>query len=197
MGQDIGFSLYEKKPFDEEGKWVSVKDIETPNVCGRTNSTNSWGLYFEFNADGSTTPVFQKTLNKKLLDSDDSYKNKLKLMSFKDFKENIMQAVENDLQEAQQDKFSYLTSIDGYEKDIKELRELQRNCTEDQSYAFDRWEQNIRDYKECIDNIREGYRTFNEEDYNYTHAIAVKELINEMEKYLEENKYYVVPYYSY
>ena len=61
MGLEIGYYLYEKKPLDEEGKYINAP-IETKWACGRCNSTYSWGEMFKFESNKETCPVFQEGL---------------------------------------------------------------------------------------------------------------------------------------
>ena len=196
MGLDIGFSLYKKKPFDGEGKLVEADlDIYT-NVCGRTDTTCSWGEYFKFNNESTETPVFQKGLDGKE-EKLEEFSVKYKYLPLETFKETVMHTVNETFETCQNEKLELLKRIDSYKQEIKELRDLQKECTEDQEYAFDRWEQQITANKQMIEELQEHYDSYNDEDYQYTHAVAVKELLEDMEKYLKEDEYYVIPYYSY
>ena len=196
MGLDIGFNLYKKKPFDEERKLVEADlDIYT-NVCGRTDTTYSWGEHFKFNKESTETPVFQKELDgkeEKLAE----FSVKYKFLPLETFKETVMYAVNETFEICQGEKLDLLKRINSYKEEIKELRDLQKDCTEDQNYAFGRWEKMIQANKQMIEELQEYYDSYNDEDYQYTHAIAVKDLLEDMEKYLKEDKYYVIPYYSY
>lgn len=211
MGQEIGFNIYEKKPFDEEGKLVRVRNekgetIQTSFVCGRTASTGSWGYYFKdsynngTNEIDSVAPVFQKELSDKtgiFYEDGDEWKTKFNLMDFKDFKDAVMDSVEEDLKVGREEQFSFLMQINKNRKKINTLRELQRNCNSDQEFAFEKWGEEINELEDDIAESEEYYKNFEEEDYNTCRAKNVKNLIEEMEKYLKEDKYYIVPYFSY
>lgn len=196
MGLDIGFNLYEKKPFDEKGELVNVENIDTPYVSGRTDVTYSWGKHFKFNHESTETPVFQKGLDGKE-DKLEEFSIKYRFLPFEDFKQTVTDAINETIEDCGKEKIDLLKQIKFYTQEIKELRDLQKDCSENQKYAFDRWEEDIRDYKKCVEDITDSYKTFDEEDYNYTHALWVKSLLEEMEKYLNEDKYYIIPYFSY
>lgn len=199
MGQDIGFNLYEKKPFDENGLLVLAKkdgvEIDAGWVSGRTESTCSWGNLFEFGDSEEIVPVFQKELDGK--SRGDDYHEVFKFCKFDYFKDEVMGAIDKDLAEATEQKRAISKRILAAKSEIEELRELQKSCTEEQSYAFDRWNGEISDKKEAIASSEEYLASYDAEDYEYLHAIAVKELLTEMEKYVEEGEYYVIPFFSY
>lgn len=195
MGLDIGFNLYEKKPFDEKGEFV-LPDLTTPWVCGRTNSTNSWGELFKFGRDDSEVPVFQKELDGKSR-TFDSFTEKYVFTDFENFKSTVMSSVDDDLAECHATKQAMHRRINELREKISELRELQKTCTEENGYAFDRWEEHIRGYTENIHNLQEDLTDFEDNDYEYCHAIAVRELLADMERYIKENKYYVIPIFSF
>lgn len=197
MGLEIGFNLYEKKPLDEEDKYVLASvEPECSYVCGRTDTTYSWSTYFTFNQKDTITPVFQEALKDKVEKLDD-FSQKYKLISFEDFKEPIMSAIKEVIEDKDTSKLNIRKTIFKYKNEINELRELQQKCTEDNEFAFDKWEEQIQNLKTDISELEDSYDTYEEEDYDYSHAIAVKELLEEMEKYLKEDRYYVIPFYSY
>ncbi len=195
MGLDIGFDLYEKKPFDEKGEFVP-SGLTTPWVCGRTNSTNSWGELFKFGGDDTEVPVFQKELDGKS-HTFDSFTEKYVFTEFENFKSAVMSSVDDDLAECHATKQTMRRRINELREKISELRELQKTCTEENSYAFDRWGEDISDYTENIHNLQEDLADFEDNDYEYNHAIAVRELLADMERYVKEDKYYVIPVFSF
>lgn len=195
MGLEIGFDLYKKEPLDKEGKFIEA-DIETPWVCGRTETTYSWGEEFTFNQTETITPVFQKGLKDKV-EKLEEYSEKYSLITLEEFKEPILKAIKEAINQRDEDKLNLVKDISKYEKEIKELRELQKTCTEDQEFAFNKWEEKIEELKEKISYAHESYDEYDDEDYDYTHALWVKDLLEKMEEYLKEDKYYVVPFYSY
>ncbi len=196
MGQYIGFTLYEKKPLDEENKLVKAKADPDLYICGRCDVTSSWGEYFDITFEKYTTPVFQKELADKVQTLEE-YSERYKYIPFEDFKQTVMDAVEEEYATTD----NYLQSLlrDNYkaEKEIKNLRELQKSCTEDQAYAFKEWGYEIKKLKDEIDANNYTLEHYKKEDYDYTHAQEVEKLINALEKYLKEDKYYVIPYSSY
>lgn len=195
MGLEIGFNLYKKSPFDERREFVE-SDIDTQCVCGRTKSTGSWGELFNFTAKDSIIPVFQKELDGYVRASED-YTETYMYTDFNNFKSAVMDAVNDDLEDCRQIKQSMYKRVKELQTNITELRELQKSCTEDNSYAFDRWEGQIQDYAEAIRSLQRDLSDFEDDDYQYGHAVAVQKMLEEMEKYVKENEYYVIPFFSY
>lgn len=196
MGLIIGFDLYEKEPLDKRGEWVMIKDDDEADFryCyGRTQATQSWGVLF----DNDTVPVFQKKLDGRQFIKDGKVFETYVLHNFTDFKELVLDACEDDLANGNKERQMLLAQSRDNEKEIKELRQLQMQCTKEQSYAFDRWAERIEDLKEDNRQLQNEYRNFEEEDYNTNRAFQVKKMVELMEKLLKEDKYYIVPFYSY
>lgn len=196
MGLIIGFDLYEKEPLDKRGEWVMVKEDDEADLryCyGRTNATQSWGVLF----DNDTVPVFQEKLDGRQFIKDGEVLEQYVLRNFTDFKEVVLDACEDDIANGNKERQALLAQSWDNEKEIKELRQLQMQCTKEQSYAFDRWAEKIQDLKETNRQLQNEYRDFEEEDYNTNRALRVKEMVERMEKLLKEDKYYIVPFYSY
>lgn len=195
MGLDIGYHLYEKKPLDEENKYIE-SNAETKWVCGRCDVTYSWGEMFKFGADKEIVPVFQKGLKGKIQEYSEGYAAEFNLVDFEDFKDTVKKAIDDAFEEGRETKLTLLRNNLKDKERIKDLRKLQMECTEDQEFAFDKWTEEIDEIQRGIDERQDIYDKYEEDDYSYSHAVYVKELLEEMEKYLKEDKYYVVPYFS-
>lgn len=196
MGLVIGFDLYEKEPLDTRGEWVVIKEDDEADLryCyGRTSATQSWGVLF----NNDTVPVFQEKLDGRQLIKDGKVLEQYVLQNFTDFKKVVLDACEDDIASGNEERQMLLAQSRDNEKEIKELRQLQMQCTKEQSYAFDRWAERIQDLKEANRQLQNEYRDFEEEDYNTNRALRVKEMVERMEKLLKEDKYYIVPFYSY
>lgn len=196
MGLVIGFDLYEKEPLDKRGEWVVIKEDDEADLryCyGRTSATQSWGVLF----NNDTVPVFQEKLDGRQLIKDGKVLEQYVLQNFTDFKKVVLDACEDDIANGNEERQMLLAQSRDNEKEIKELRQLQMQCTREQSYAFDRWAERIQDLKEANRQLQNEYRDFKEEDYNTNRALRVKEMVERMEKLLKEDKYYIVPFYSY
>lgn len=196
MGLVIGFDLYEKEPLDKRGEWVVIKEDDEADLryCyGRTRATQSWGVLF----NNDTVPVFQEKLDGRQLIKDGKVLEQYVLQNFTDFKKVVLDACEDDIANGNEERQMLLAQSRDNEKEIKELRQLQMQCTREQSYAFDRWAERIQDLKEANRQLQNEYRDFKEEDYNTNRALRVKEMVERMEKLLKEDKYYIVPFYSY
>lgn len=192
MGQEIGFNIYKKDELEKNKRLVEVEGVDLPFVCGRTDSTNSWGELFSFTKEKTITPVFQKELD----GFEDDYST-YKLVDFEDFKKCVLDVVKKDLDDSFKDKCAIYKHINEMKEEIGELRELQRDCTEDQSYAFNRWEEAISTLKDSIRESEEYVKDFDTEDYTGSHAKYTKDLLMSMEKYLEKDEYLVIPFYSF
>lgn len=195
MGLDIGYTLYKKEPLNKENKLVD-SDIDTEWLCGRNDLNYSFGEYFKDTEHEATIPVFQKELDGKVLD-EDGYKHIYKYVSWDDFVDPInreIKELEDNLQEA---KTNNLKRQLWLKSEISELRGLQKDCTEDNSYAFDRWEDQIREYKEELADREDWYRSGYKDDYDYSNIQYMKKLLAGMKKRIDENEYYVIPYFSY
>ena len=195
MGLDIGFTLYEKKPFDEEGKLVRANiDIDDNWLCGWGKANESFGHgYFEF-GEQYVVPVFQEELSDKVL-ALDGFSTKYKYVPFEDFRQDTELVLTEIDEEAEETRKKYLERIADNEMHVKELREEQRKCTEEQSYAFERWGEEIDGLKEHNEYLRH-YIDNPYEDDDVRQAKNVRKLLDAMGKYLKESKYYVIPYFS-
>lgn len=194
MGLDIGYYLYEKKPLDDEGKYIKP-DIDTLTVCGKCDVVYSWGNLFEFINEKEICPVFQEGLKNKK-ESLEEYSIEYKLVDFNEFKKIVTDAITETKKECAKDYQDILKQIKKAEDQIKELRELQRCCTKDQEFAFDKWTDEISELKNYIDESLNYANTYYDTAYAYNKASAVIKLLAEMEKYLKEDKYYIIPYYN-
>lgn len=202
MGLDIGFNVYEKKPLDEKGEYIDAKaEVELKYgydwVCGRTESTIAWSSMFKFDSDNATVPVFQKALDGKIRGYDSEYSEKYEYVDFEDFKNSVLSVVNSDLEESRDEKQRIANKILKLNSDILELRELQAKLTEGHEFAFNMWREEIDEKKDAIEELHESYENFDVDDYEYSHAVAVKDMLLEMEKLIKEDKYYIIPYFSY
>ena len=195
MGLEIGYHLYEKEPLIKEGKFVEAP-IEPSFVCGRCDVNYSWGELFKFESTKETCPVFQKDL-KDRKDSLEEYSIEFNYVDFEDFKDIVTRAIKETKDKGNEEMMNLILANKKDKEKIKELRDLQKECTKDQEFAFNKWTEEIKELQEFIDNRTDYYNNFKEEDYDYSHAFYVENLLEEMETYLKEDKYFVVPYYSY
>lgn len=200
MGLDIGFSLYDKKKFDTE-KILERSDVDDSLnrnwVCGRCDSTNSWGECFTFGKDKTIVPVFQKELDGTIKKVSDDHTIEYKLVPFSEFAEKIQDAVSREIDSAIETRKSISAAIKRKREKITALRELQKSCTKDQQYAFDRWTDEINELESEIIEDQEEEDTYLDDDYGYNHAKQVLDMLNALSGYLQEDKYYVIPYFSF
>lgn len=202
MGREIGFNLY-IKDLSRPGQLTSAEVEENTGdwVCGRTEVTSAWGEYFSYSQDSEgrihwVVPVFQKELEE-YIRVNPSGTTCYKYVDFARFKENIDIVIEELTQSTVVYKHSLYEGIQELYKDIERLRKLQQNCNEKQSYAFDRWNEEIAGMKEEIMQRKNELASFDDEDYDSQKAKQVEQLLERLEKYLAEDKYFVIPYYSF
>lgn len=210
MSLEIGFDLYNKEDFLEKGALVTPEEAKGLDFysSGRCSINEAWGDLFNFNLSSTAedsvylVPVFQKELDGKVY----YYKNEegkvcsttnYKYVDLKDF----MSRIEEEIEEVETTQFEYRMMLFDQnrklEKKIKSLRELQKTCTEDNAYAFSKWTEEITNLEERIENNEYQINHDTEDDYDYTKAQEMKDLLNSLEKYVKEDKYFVIPFFSF
>lgn len=198
MGLEIGYYLYEKKPLDEENRFVEAEDLNSSWVCGRCDVTYSWGELFKFEPNREIVPVFQKGLEgKKKSDAHDDYSVEFNLVEYDDFRRRVDFAIQDAKDKALDAKQNLFKEIKALKNKKSELRELQKECTEDNAFAFDKWSAEISEIDDSIVEKQAYLDEYDDEDYDLSHAKHVENLLKEMKEIINEDKYYVVPYYSY
>lgn len=208
MGLDIGFDIYKKKK-EKDGKIVLEK-AKIPEeheydawACGRCDVNYAWGYghtcnYFEKGPD--VNPVFDKELDgyqfEPVKEGTIEYNPvKLKYIPYEEFKKNVMDAVEETEQNTFDTKKDLWNQIDEKTKTITELRELQKECTEDNEYAFEKWGEEIQQLKEDKAELKNMLDHYDEEDYDASHAKRIRAMIKYMEE-CQKDGYVCVPFYS-
>lgn len=183
MSTEIGYNVYDTKT----GKVVSNEHDDW--MYGRNDITDCWSQYFNFSWDENEgySPIFTKEYDNAVIGG-----VKRKYVSIDDF----VSAVSNDLDYQAQENAKLRQSIYKsnyeYKNRIKELRELQKDCTERQAYAFDRWNdeiddirQTIRENEDYLDNNEDGNRIDN-----------VRKMLADMKADYDKGLV-VLPYYSF
>jgi hypothetical protein len=197
MGLDIGFHIYEKGPFDKDGKLVEAEVVDDDNwACGWGDATEAWGWLFKVGMDKIVTPVFQKELAGKKT-NEDGYEEEYALVSVDEFAAPIEQTIsdiEDGVFEQKKDAYKQIKRNDAK---IASLRELQKGCTEESKYAFDRWSEEICDIEASTAELQDFIDDPASEDDGYAKAKYVEKLLERLKDYVAEDKYYVIPYYSY
>lgn len=207
MGLDIGFDIY-KKEKDKTGK-ITLIEKEFPKnreddawCCGRCDVNYSWGYghsYGEFgNADSPITkPTFDKELDGYRIEPEkETYSPViLKYVPFKEFKDNVTDAIEETEKQAFESKHGLLGQISEKTKTISELRNLQKECDEDSEFAFNKWGEEIKDLKDEIVELNEMIDNYDSEDYDMSHAKRVKNMLKYLEE-CQESGYVCIPFFS-
>ena len=206
MGLDIGFNIYEKKKDEkggitlEEEKIPEDKEYETWS-CGRCAVNYSWGYGSSYTSDLITRPTFDEELDGYKIPQTEEDKKygytpvNLKYIPFKEFKAAVSDAINEAYNDGLSEKRAMFQKIAENVKEIKELREWQKGCTEKNKYAFDRWEDRIQELKSENAELNSNIDTYDEDDYDVSHAKHLDKIL----KYLEEcqDKGYVcIPWYS-
>ncbi len=202
MGLDIGFRVWDKTP---EGRLVEHKLSETDywnsGSCGRCEMNYAWnyGCTDDYEKKIYSSPVFSKEFDGYSQTEDDSvgnsWTNKYVYVDFEDFRKVINAKIEQVEKEHSDWSLRLLREQANMKHEIKEYRDLQLKCTEANAYAFDRFQEEINKLKEAIAYSEETYRNLDEEDYDYSKALACKRMLELMEKFIKEG-YVVTTYYS-
>lgn len=210
MGLDIGFDIY-KKEKDKNGKIILVEKEFPENrkddtwCCGRCEVNYSWGYGHSYGEFGNAeSPITKPTFDKEL----DGYKFEseregtiiyspvvLKYVPFKEFEDNVNDAIAETEKEAFESKRGLYNQINEKTKTISELRNLQKECDEDNEFAFNKWTEEIRDLKDEIAELTEMLDNYDTEDYDTSHAKRVKNMLKYL-KECQEDGYVCIPYFS-
>lgn len=183
MSTEIGYNVYNP----ETGKIVSNEHDDW--MCGRNDITECWNQYFNFawENDKNYSPIFVKEYDNVAIGE-----IKRKYVSIDDF----ISAVSNDLDYQDQENVKVRNSIScsnyEYKARIKELRELQRDCTKNQSYAFDKWNDEIDDIRQ---EMKENEDFLNENE-DGDRINTVRKMLADM-KADHDKGLIVLPYYSF
>lgn len=194
MGLDYGFTVY------KNGK-VERVDSERAWVRGRSDVATAFGNFFTFSwGDGDTDtsasgPIFQKEYDGQVIDG---YKRTY--VKFEDFRNAIMEAVNNEKRFYADSRVHARNRLQQLESANAKLRELQFKCTEANAYAFDRWNDEIRDNEDSMDELREVLSDDNKAyEYfggDYWTAQEVEDMLNFMKEKLDAGEV-VLPFFSF
>lgn len=210
MGLDIGFDIY-KKEKDKNGKLTLVEKEFPENrkddtwCCGRCEVNYSWGYGHSYGELGNAeSPNTRPTFDKEL----DGYRFEpkkegnivfsptvLKYVPFEEFKGAVADAIGETEKEAFESKRSLLGQINEKTKTISELRNLQKECDEENEFAFNKWTEEIKELKGEIAELNEMLNNYDAEDYDVSHAKCVKNMLNYLEE-CQEDGYVCIPYFS-
>ena len=210
MGLYIGFSIYKKKK-GEDGK-ITLTKQEFPKehkddvwCCGRCEVNYSWGYGYSCTCleEGGfliTKPTFDEELDGYVLEPGEkgtaAYSPiTLKYVPFEKFKNNVSNAIEEVEEEVLKSKRGLCRQIKDKTKTIAELRSLQKDCTKENAFAFNKWTKEINQLKEAISELNDMLDNYDTDDYDATHAKQVKSMLEYLEKY-QEDGYVCIPYYS-
>lgn len=195
MSVEFGFNLISRDEYNKTGT-VKPLDVDLPYACGRSGAESAWGRYF-YDGNDEVTPVFNRELDGKTRTYDNDYIEKYKYTDFEDFSRDMQEAIDEMRRAAYQELMELRYQVADLTKTNQELRQLQKQCTADQSYAFDRWNDEIAQNNETIRDIQREIDDFNDENYSQVRANVAQEVLNSMNKYVNDTRYYVIPYYSY
>lgn len=201
MGLEIGFRLFDKNKFIESKDLVEIepKASETSYVCGRSPAAEAWSHMIDISAEKTIVPVFQKELDGFVRKSgySDYDITEYKCIAFDDFKKGIIDAIDSVRSDSQRECDRQLKRIGECKDEIKELREWQLKCGEDNAYAFDRWESRIAELKEDIECCLEYISDPADHDYDYAATKSIEKLIDGMQARVRDGDALVIPYASY
>lgn len=206
MGLEIGFNIY-KKGKDDKGKLI-LKKVDFPEgreddswSCGRCDVNESWRYGYGEKSGKIIRVTFDQDLDNyefplsKKEEKEGYSPISLGYMPYKEFKKNVMDAVNEAFKEGEETK-KYLSSmIFENIKTIKELRDLQMKCTSSNEFAFYKWSEEIEKLKEENRDFQSDIDNYEKENYDMIHAIKLKKILQYLERCQEEG-YTCIPWYS-
>ena len=199
MGRTIGFNLYIKEK-SKEGKLVRAPgDIDQDYYLqGRTDVSRSWSDLFDIFQDETgnfitCVPVFQKELDGYEVRGN-SRRTRYKYINFNTFYNFVDEAIKEEFKLTKNYINSLKKRIHKLDSDIDRLRKLQSDCTAEQSYAFEKWGEEIAEKEEVIELTTSEIENFYEDDYEYQYAKNTQQLLEKMKEYFEKDEYFVIPF---
>ena len=206
MGLEIGFDIY-KKEKDDKGK-PFLKKVEFPKEkeddswsCGRCEVNYSWGYGSRENNEESIRVTFDKELDNYAMPQTKKEEEYgftpvvLHYVPYDEYKKHVEDSIDETIKEGFDAKRSLLSQIYDNNKEIAELRELQRKCTSDNEFAFDKWTEEIKDLKRENIDFQNEIDHYDEEDYDVSHANRLRGLLQYLEECQKEG-YTCIPWYS-
>lgn len=207
MGLEIGFNIY-KKEKDDKGK-LFLKKADFPEgkeddawSCGRCEVNYSWGYGYKEEEGKITQVTFDKELDNYAMPQTKEEKECgytpviLHYIPYAEYKQNIEEAISDVDKETLETKRSFFSQILENNKTIAELRELQKKCTADNEFAFDKWTEEIRGLKQDNSDLQLNIDHYEEEDYDASHAKRLGKILQCLEECQKEG-YVCIPWYSY
>lgn len=197
MGLDIGYKVWDNKDGKLVTHQLTKEEDDNSWVCGRCDVTYSWeyGCSFDWENKKDFEAVFNKEFdNYPLPTLDPDYSVTLKYIDFNDFKEHVMNAVEEAYTQHDECLLSAKKRINKLKDHIKEYQELQLKSTTD--FVFDKFQERIDDYRDQIETEEQYIESEAEDDYNYNHAKAVENMLKNIEQYLKDG-FVVSTFFSY
>ena len=206
MGLDLGFTIY-KKERDNEGKLL-LRKVEFPKdreddawSCGRCDVNYSWDFGGEQRNGKIIRPTFDEELNNYTMPQTEEAKKcgfwpeTLRYVPFEEFKEHVEAAINETIEEGLDTVRSLRSQIAENEEEIKELRQLQKECKPDNEFAFNKWAEEISELKRQNSNLAFDIDSFEEEDYDNSKARSLRTVLQYLEECQEEG-YVCIPWFS-
>lgn len=196
MGLEIGYKVFDKKLFP-----IKIDDNEQNFVCGRCDVTHSWynrafdANYSDDNDKFVEVVVFNPEYDGhySYYDNNDEYCMRMHYVPFKDFEKKVKYAID----EAFKNHADYIAEVKdlAHEKfvAIDEYRNLQLKAKT--TAAFDGYQKLIEEAASCLAEYTNALKTYDEDDYEYTHAKIIKEMLENIKKHLDNGEV-VIAYYS-
>ena len=206
MGLEIGFDIY-KKEKDDKGK-PFLKKVEFPKEkeddswsCGRCEVNYSWGYGYKANIKEINQVTFDKELDNYAMPQTKEAEEYgftpvvLHYVPYDEYKKHVEDSIDETIKEGFDAKRFLLSQIYDNNKEIAELRELQKKCSSDNEFAFDKWTEEIKDLKRENINFQNEIDHYDEEDYDVSHANRLRRLLQYLEECQKEG-YTCIPWYS-
>ena len=197
MGLDIGYRVWKKQA---NGKLTEVKienDSNWISSCYNCRVVASWCDYRYVDKGGESfcsEGVFDEDYDGAIVSSEEGdYATKLFYLPFKEFKDNVMDEVNNVEDDMTDTIHNAIRCIIKAKDNIKEYQELQLRSQSE--LVFDKYQALINEQRDIIAECEEEQMNY-KDDYDYSKAQRIKAMINDITTYI--NKGFVVSvYYSY
>lgn len=125
------------------------------------------------------------------------YLDKLKYVSFDDFTEPVLAAIENHRNLIKSQMKYYANKIKSIKDELHETRE--RQYLAQSNMEFNNIEKVIHSLKQDLEDVMQEKKDFNEDDsYEQCQVDAMKRLITQMkDNFLNKKEYVIIPFYSF
>lgn len=181
MGMEIGYNVWDKNI-----EAVTLPKDEIDFVCGRCDATYAWfnKRLDEDTPEGTYNEItFNSTMDMAYVKDKYGTKIHLRYVPFADFKDRVMETLNRIYKEHKDDLLNARKEIAKAKEKIKTYQALQQAAQT--GAAFDGFQEVIKEQEDQIDYYEDYLSTADEDDYDYSHALLVEEMLFNIAKRLD------------